>query len=176
MPASINWIDILFLVTVVLLVFNGFRNGAVFSLFNLLSIPVGFIVAYLYGPQFTKLLAANGLTITPLIAYIVLFFAAVIILHIIGTTLHGVIKRIPVIGFGDEVLGAVIGFVEAWLLWVILLSVVHNFLLTAQNLPAGITITQFSQWQDAYNYAITHSLFSQVNSFIIKEVPAAKGV
>src|ERR1700730_10553541 len=108
MPATFNWIDILFLVTVVLLVFNGFRNGAVFSLFNLLSIPVGFIVAYLYGPQFTALLAANGLTITPLIAYIVLFFAAVIILHIIGTTLHGVIKRIPVIGFGDEVLGAVI--------------------------------------------------------------------
>ena len=174
MPTSINWIDILFLVTVVLLVFNGFRNGAVFSLFNLLAIPAGFIVAYLYGPQFTKLLAANGLTITPIIAYIVLFFGAVIILHIIGTTLHGVIKGIPVIGFGDELLGAVIGFAEAWLLWVILLAVVHNFLLTAHNLPGGLTITQFNQWQDAYNYAVTHSLFAQVNGFIVKEVPAAR--
>lgn len=174
MPASINWIDILFLVTVVLLVFNGFRNGAVFSLFNLLGIPIGFIVAYLYGPQFTKLLAANGLSLTPLIAYIVLFFGVVIILHIIGTTLHRTIKRIPLVGFGDELLGGVIGFAEAWLLWVIVLAVVHNFLLTTQSLPSGITVTQFNQWQSAYNYAVTHSLFAYVNSFIIKEIPAIR--
>ncbi len=45
-------VDILFIVTIVLLVFNGLRNGAVFSLFNLLSLPAGFIVAKLYGPQF----------------------------------------------------------------------------------------------------------------------------
>jgi uncharacterized membrane protein required for colicin V production len=174
MPTTFNWIDILFLVTVVLLVINGFRNGAVFSLFNLLSIPIGVAVVVLWGPQFVKLLAANGLTVTPIIAYIILFFAAVIILHIIGSTLHGVIKRIPLIGFGDEVLGAVIGFVEAWLLWVILLAIVGNFLQTAHNLPGGITISQFSQWQDAYNYTITHSLFAQVNSFIVKTVPIVK--
>lgn len=174
MPTTFNWIDILFLVTVVLLVINGFRNGAVFSLFNLLSIPVGVIIVILWGPQFVKLLAANGLTVTPIIAYIILFFAAVIILHIIGSTLHGVIKRIPLVGFGDELLGGVIGFAEAWLLWVILLAIVHNFLLTTHNLPGGISISQFSQWQDAYNYTVTHSLFAQVNSFIIKSVPLVK--
>lgn len=174
MLTTFNWIDILFLVTIVLLVINGFRNGAVFSLFNLLSIPVGVIVVVLWGPQFVKLLAANGLTVTPIIAYIILFFAAVIILHIIGSTLHGVIKKIPLVGFGDELLGGVIGFAEAWLLWVILLAIVGHFLQTAQNLPGGITITQFSQWQDAYNYTVTHSLFAQVNSFIIKTVPLVK--
>lgn len=174
MLTTFNWIDILFLVTIVLLVINGFRNGAVFSLFNLLSIPVGVIVVVLWGPQFVKLLAANGLTVTPIIAYIILFFAAVIILHLIGSTLHGVIKKIPLVGFGDELLGGVIGFAEAWLLWVILLAIVGHFLQTAQNLPGGITSTQFSQWQDAYNYTVTHSLFAQVNSFIIKTVPLVK--
>ncbi len=174
MPTTFNWIDILFLVTVVLLVINGFRNGAVFSLFNLLSIPVGVIVVILWGPQFVKLLAANGLTVTPIIAYIVLFFAAVIILHLIGSTLHGVIRRIPLVGFGDELLGGVIGFAEAWLLWVILLAIVHNFLLTAHNLPGGTSVSQFSLWQDAYNYTVTHSLFARVNSFIIKSVPIVR--
>lgn len=174
MPTTFNWIDILFLVTVILLVINGFRNGAVFSLFNLLSIPVGVIIVVLWGPQFVQLLSANGLTVTPIIAYIILFFAAVIILHIIGSTLHGVIKRIPLIGFGDELLGGVIGFAEAWLLWVILLAIIGNFLHTAQNLPGGITLSQFNQWQSAYNYTITHSLFAQVNNFIIKTVPLVK--
>ena len=46
MIGPINWIDLLFLVTIVLLIFNGFRNGAVFSLINLLSIPIAIGVAY----------------------------------------------------------------------------------------------------------------------------------
>ena len=36
----LSWIDILFLITVVLLVFNGFRNGAVFSLITFLGFPL----------------------------------------------------------------------------------------------------------------------------------------
>lgn len=42
-------IDILFLVTVGLLAFNGFSNGAVASVVNLLSVPLGFVVAYFLG-------------------------------------------------------------------------------------------------------------------------------
>src|SRR5436305_13137511 len=107
---SFSLIDILFLVTVALLVFNGFSNGAISSLVNLLSIPVGFVVAYLFGPRFTLFLAANGLSATPLIAYIVLFFGAVLVLHIIATTVRGIVQRVPLIGFGDRLLGAMVGF------------------------------------------------------------------
>ena len=123
MSASLSLIDILFLVTVALLAFNGFSNGAITSLVNLLSIPLGFVVAYLFGPRFTLLLAANGLPATPLIAYIILFFGAVLVLHIVGTVVRGVVQRVPLVGFGDRLLGALIGFVEAWLLWVVLLLV-----------------------------------------------------
>src|SRR5438876_2318606 len=119
MPLSL--VDILFLVTVVLLAFNGFSNGAVTSLVNLISIPVGFVVAYLFGPRFTLLLAANGLSATPLVAYIVLFFGVVLVLHIVGTVVRGVLQRVPLIGFGDRLLGVLIGCIEAWLLWVVLL-------------------------------------------------------
>src|SRR5260221_7123235 len=68
---SLSLIDILFLITVALLAFNGFSNGAVTSLVNLISIPLGFAVAYLFGPRFTLLLAANGLPATPIISYAV---------------------------------------------------------------------------------------------------------
>lgn len=164
-PFSI--IDLLFLVTIVLLVFNGLRNGAIFSLFNLLSIPIAFLVAYAFGPQFTNLLAANKLPAIPVIAYIVLFFGTVLLLHIIGTIIRGVTSRLPLIGLGDAIIGGVVGFAEAWLLWLVFLIVLHNFLQDVHSIP-GVDL---KSWQDFYNTAVTHSLFASVNSFFVKTIP-----
>src|SRR6266702_608166 len=177
---TFNWVDILFIATVILLAFNGFRNGAVVSLINLLTIPIGFAVAYVFGPPFTRFLAQNGLSGTPLISYIVLFFTTVLVIHIIATMVRGFLHKIPVIGFGDQLLGAVIGFVESWLLWVVLLAVLGSFLATVQStitktnqlIPGlNISVNQFQQWHDFYNQAVTHSLFATVNGFIIKALP-----
>lgn len=164
-------VDILFLVTVALLAFNGFSNGAITSLVHLLSIPVGLAVAYFFGPRFIVILAANGLAATPLIAYIVLFGGTVLALHIIGTVVRGVIQKVPLVGFGDRLLGAVIGFVEAWLLWVVVLLLLHNVLQDIHNLPGFINTSQFNSWQQFYNQAVTNSLFAQVNSFIVAKLP-----
>ena len=174
---SFSIIDILFLVTVALLVFNGLRNGAVFSLVNLLSIPIGIGVALYFGPQFIALLAANHFSATPLIAYVVLFFGAVLIVHILATTIRGVVQKIPLVGAGDALLGGLIGFVEAWLLWLILLIILGTFLANVQNTVNGvqqsasiipglkISFSQLQSWHDFYNQAVTHSIFAQVNSF-----------
>lgn len=175
-----NWIDILFLVTVALLAFNGFRNGAVVSLVSLLSIPLGLAVAYFFGKQFTLALGANGLSIAPFVSYIILFFATVLVLHIIATVVRGVVHRIPVANFGDEILGALLGFVEAYLIWLVLLLVVGNFLQSTQDLiqqgksvipGLNITVDQYQNWHDTYNYAVTNSVFARVNSFVITKLP-----
>jgi uncharacterized membrane protein required for colicin V production len=167
-------IDILFFVTVILLGINGLNNGAVTSLINLLSIPLGFLAAYLIGPRFTLLLAANGWSVTPLLSYIIVFFGTVLVLHIIATFIRGVVEKTPVIGpfigFADKLLGAVIGFVEAWLLWVVLLLALQQFLLHTSYL-SGISPTQFRSWQQFYNDATTNSWFAHVNSFIVSKIP-----
>src|ERR1700692_3068533 len=111
---SINWMDILFIVTVLLLVMNGLRNGFLFSLISLVALPLGIGAALYFGPQLTSILAANGLPSTPLISYIVLFFGTVLILHLIGSSLRNGAKNLPLIGLGDSLLGGVVGFVEAW--------------------------------------------------------------
>jgi uncharacterized membrane protein required for colicin V production len=181
MIGPFNWIDILFLVTIVLLVFNGLRNGAVFSLINLLAIPIAFGVAYFFGKSFTLFLASNNLSISPLISYLVLFFGSILVLHIIGTMIRGVVKAIPIVGLGDSLLGGAIGFFEAWLLWLIVLLVLGNFLHSVQDtIQAGnqlipglhITVQQYQVWHDTYNQAVNNSLFARVNSFFIKELPA----
>lgn len=170
MPISFSLVDILFLVTVAILVFNGFKNGAVFSLFHLLSLPIGVVVAVTFGPQFVKMLTTQGYDIVPLAAYAIIFFAAVFILHFIGTALHGFIKHVPVLGFGDELVGGVIGFIEAWLLWVVLLLILHNFLLNAPHIQ-GVDTTQVTGWQTFYDDTINNSLFARVNSFIVPHLP-----
>ncbi len=179
---SLSLIDILFLVTVVLLVLNGLRNGFVFSLVNLLGLPLGLAVAYLFGPTFTAFLAANGLQATPLISYLVLFFGTVLIVHILGNVIRAVVRRIPLIGQGDALLGGLIGFVEAWLIWLLLLAVLGGFLTNVQTaltqgshivqgVNLAINLDQFRAWHDFYNDAVTHSLFAQVNGFFIKVLP-----
>lgn len=180
MIGPFNWIDLLFLITVVLLVFNGLRNGAIFSLVNLLSIPIALFVALYFGQPFTAFLATNGIGISPLLAYIILFFVAVIVIHILGTVLRGVIKAIPLVGLGDALIGGVIGFVEAWLLWLIVLLVVGNVLHGLQTSFVGgvhsfaginLTSTQLQQWIDTYNGAISSSIFAKVNSFFVQALP-----
>ncbi len=178
---TFNWVDILFVATVVLLVFNGFRNGLVVSLINLLTIPIGFVVAFVFGPPFTQFLARNGLSLgTPILSYILVFFGTVFVIHILASMIGGVVRKIPVIGFGDSLLGGVIGFVEAWLLWIVLLAVLGTFLANAQGtintasrfVPGlNIPMSQLQQWHDFYNMAVTQSLFARVNSFIIRALP-----
>ena len=169
MLGSFSWIDILFIATVILLVLNGFSNGAIASIVNLLSIPIAFAVAYYFGPQFTALLSANNLQATPLISYVVLFIGTVIILHIIGTMVRVVLK-IPLVSMANRLAGGFIGFIEAWLLWAVLLFVLGTFLQNIHNFPLSISTAQFGGWQSFYIAATQHSLFAQVNSFIVPHI------
>src|SRR5438874_12225920 len=108
MIGPLNWIDLLFLVTIVLLIFNGFRNGAVFSLINLLSIPIAIGVAYFFGKQFALFFAKNGLLFSPLISYLVLFFVIIMVFLIIGTSMLGEVQNISVFSCGYSLLGELI--------------------------------------------------------------------
>lgn len=188
-----DWIDILFVVTVVLLVLNGLKNGALFSLIHILSIPVAFIVTYLFGPHLIALLAMNGFSATPLVAYGVLFLGTVLILHIIGSVIRRFLKFVPLLGPADSLLGGALGFVEAWLLWLLLLFVLGTFLGAVQSgietgsfLFQGINLQDlhvgnipqflptFQQWHDFYNQAVTNSLFAKVNGFFVTILPDLK--
>src|SRR5260370_34764834 len=152
MIGPFNWIDLLFLITIALLVFNGIRNGAIFSIVNLLSIPIALGVAIFLGKPFTLFLASNGLSISPLLGYIVLFFAAVFIIHIIGTMLRGVIRAVPLIGLGDILIGGVVGFIGAGLLWGVILLVIWGFFTNVQH-----HINAHSNLIPPFNFTLHHT-------------------
>ncbi|EFH87148.1 CvpA family protein [Ktedonobacter racemifer] len=167
-------IDILFVLTVLLMVFNGIRNGAIFSLINIISIPIGWFVAYAYGPEFISIMASDGFAATPLIAFLALFLGVVLIFHIAATLIRGTTHRIPGVGLGDALLGGLVGFVESWLLWLLLLIVLGNFLASAQSgVPLGMHVdaAQLRAWHDFYNDAVNNSLFARVNAFFVHALP-----
>jgi len=174
MPGSLSVVDILFVVTVFLLVLSGFRNGFVFSLVNLISLPVAAVVSLVFGPSLTAWLATHGLEINPLISYIILFLLAVIVIHLVATSVRGTVKRIPIISTGDALLGGVVGFVEAWALWVVFLLVLGHFLSLVdqgQIQQLGFNVSTFHGWQQFYNDAVSNSLFARVNGWFINVVP-----
>lgn len=176
-------VDILFLVTVVLLVLHGLRYGAIHSLIGLLTLPIAFLVAYYLGPNLTLLLASNNLPATPLIAYAILFIGTILILHILGGVLRSVLKATLVLLPFDTLLGGIIGFIEAWLIWFILLLILGTFLSAVQNGQttfSGIDLTQFIKhfqdwhvpdWYKFYNDTVTNSIFARVNDSIATALP-----
>jgi uncharacterized membrane protein required for colicin V production len=177
---SVSWVDILFAITVVLLVIQGWRSGLILSVINLIALPIGWWVAVAYGPQFTSILAANGLPSTPIIAYGVLFIGTIIIIHLVASAINGVVRKIPIVGGLNTLAGGIVGFVEAWIIWLILLIILGNFLHGAQDaIQAGsqtipglnLKIDQLQTWHDFYNQAISNSLFANVNSFFVKQLP-----
>jgi uncharacterized membrane protein required for colicin V production len=180
---NMNIIDILFLVTVVLLVLHGLRYGALHSLISLLTLPIAFAVAYNLGPNFAISLASSGLKVTPLVSYAILFIGTILVLHVLGGFLRNIVKVLPLFGPFDALLGGVIGFVEAWLIWFILLMVFGTFLYNIQtgtNAFPNVDLSQFIQhykdwnipsWYQVYNDTVTHSLFAQVNDFFARTIP-----
>ncbi|GCE48565.1 colicin V production protein [Thermosporothrix hazakensis] len=169
-------LDILILISALLLIFNGIRNGAIFSLIHLLSIPVGIAVVFFFGPQLVAFLSSNGLAATPVIVYIALFLGAVLLLHILGTVIRGLIQSIPAAGVVDLLVGGALGLVESWLLWLFLLMLLGGFLLALQNKDPQLAALHlqtedYLPWRDFYNRMLQGSYFVRINSLFLHTLP-----
>ncbi|MBX5449138.1 CvpA family protein [Thermogemmatispora sp.] len=173
MPLLFNLIDLAFLTTVIVLALQGFHNGLLASLINLVALPLALGVALLCGPWLTALLASSGVKVAPLLAYTLVFLATVLGVHSVTTLVRAFLRRLPVLGLIDQLLGMGIGVVEAWLLWLILLMVLHSFLSTVHYWPQSDP-DQFSAWRLAYQKAIAQSFFVHVNQWLLGWTPVGQ--
>ncbi|WP_042223285.1 CvpA family protein [Oceanobacillus manasiensis] len=135
--------DLIILIILVFGLLMGLKRGFILQLFHLLGFIVALIVAALYydklGPKLTLWIPypelsnegawAEFLQALPLesgfynaIAFVVIFFAVRIILQIIASMLD-VVASLPVLNSVNKLLGAVLGFVEVYLLLFIVLYI-----------------------------------------------------
>src|SRR5215813_13081997 len=89
--------------------------------------------------------------------------------NMIATLVQRFIRKLPAaVNRGDSILGGMIGFAEAWLMWVFLLTSLGTFVAGIQTgiqpgihvIPGlNIQLVQLQAWHDFYNYNVTNSIF-----------------
>jgi uncharacterized membrane protein required for colicin V production len=176
---SDHWLDIIVAIVLVFSIWHGWRTGFMVGLFNLLSIPLGIVVAYFFAQG----IAAATHT-SPTLMYIIVFFATVIGVHIVGSLLRRTLRsKVPLAKGTDSLLGAIVSGAKAWVLLVLFLVVWGSLLnsSTIQQVACATTAVTntaadtLSNWQGDYNHAVGHSVFAQVNSFVVPQKAGAQG-
>ena len=176
---SDHWLDIIAAIVLVISIWHGWRSGLMVGLFNLLSIPLGIVVAYFFAP---RVAAATNISLTWM--YAILFFATVIGVHIVGSLLRKTLRsKIPLAKETDALLGAAVSGAKAWILLVLFLVIWGNALSSSTvrsvactaNIVNGNVASTLSSWQTDYNHTVGNSVFAQVNSFIVPQQVNAQG-
>ena len=128
-------VDIIIAIILALGLYMGYSRGLIVQLFYLATIVVGYIVSILFSSRlaylFTNLIPIpkdvtvgleqvyNGLNIPEayhkIISFVVIFILFRIVIQIIASIL-GVIRKLPLIKTTDRILGAILGFVEVYLI------------------------------------------------------------
>jgi len=169
-----GWLlDILVGITLVLSTIHGWRVGAVASLINLLGIPIGLGVSWYWGPALTGTFARLGFPVPVLFAYALLFFGVIAVLHVIAQFLRGTIHSFFVFAFADEAIGAVVGFVKAWILWLLFLVLWGSVLALPLHTP-GLRTLDATRWKQDYNHIVATSTFAQINHVVIHPISTAQ--
>jgi len=176
---SDHWLDIIVALVLFFSIWLGWRSGLLVGLFNLLSIPLGIIVAYFFAQG----IAASTHT-SPTLMYILVFFATVIGVHIVGSLLRKtLLRKVPLAKGTDSLLGAIVSGVKAWVLLVLFLVVwggLLNSSVIQQAACASTVVTNkaadtLTSWQGDYSHAVDNSLFAQVNSAFLPNSAGAHG-
>ena len=181
-----HWLDIIVALVLFFSIWHGWRNGLLVGLFNLLSIPLGIAAAYFFAPGLAK---SFNFSLTYM--YAIVFFAAVVAVHIVGNVLRKVLSSaVPFARETDKLLGAVVGGLKAWVLLILFLvvwgnalssSTLHTVACTAAsagqlvNKGGTTTASTLGNWQTDYNTAVGNSIFANVNSFVVPQHVEAKG-
>ncbi|HEY7350144.1 MAG TPA: CvpA family protein [Ktedonobacterales bacterium] len=174
-----HWLDLVAAVVLFISIWHGWRSGLLVGLFNLLSIPLGIAAAYFLAP---RVAAATNISLTYM--YAIVFFIAVIAVHIVGSALRkGMRKRVKIVGETDALLGAVVGGAKAWVLLVLFLFFWGGALnssavrVVACNLSAvnSTVASNLGAWQTEYNQTVGNSVFAHINGFIVPQQVNAQG-
>jgi uncharacterized membrane protein required for colicin V production len=166
-------LDMLILITLVIGTLHGWRVGAVVSLISLLSIPIGLGVAWYWGPALAVEFVHLGFPFPILPAYALLFFGTIVVLHLIAEILRALIHSFFIFAFADEAIGAVVGFVKVWLLWLLFL-VLWGSVLTLPLHIAGLHTVNTARLQQDYNSIVTTSIFAHINQAVVHPVRGAQ--
>ncbi len=137
-----TWIDIVLIIILLGLVIHGIIIGLIRSLFDIVGIVFGYMLAIQYS---------ETIGIPKFLAFLLIFIIVVIIISILGRIISKLIHVTP-LGFIDRILGGILGFLKGFVIcfvFLIILLLIKKENVTLYNseiapwiIRGGLTMSQ----------------------------------
>jgi uncharacterized membrane protein required for colicin V production len=160
---GVGWPDVVVVLILAVATFKGFARGFVAELGGVAALAAGLIAPWFYNGSadaaietYTKLSAGpahvGGMVLTGIFAYVVILMAASILRRL---------ARLPILGTGNALAGAAVGFAKGALLIWIVVFVALFFPLTPAiraSLKSSRFVPSFTMFDGAVDTAIENTL------------------
>ena len=166
MIAGVAWPDVVILIVLGIATFKGYSRGFVSELGGAVAVTAALLTPWFYNgsldPQIERITNLGpgsahvvGMFATGLLTYVVILIAA----RILGT-----IAKLPILGFGNALGGAVIGFAKgAILLWLVLF--ISLFFPLSPDIRAGLHQSRFAPYLVVYDTPLDDAILSTLPWF-----------
>jgi uncharacterized membrane protein required for colicin V production len=168
MIGGFAWADIAIFAVLLFTTWRGYARGFISELAGIVALVAALVVPWYYNGVLDD--AIHGVTgfatpIAHLIGMAISSIAAYAVVLIFANVL-GRVKKIPVLGFGNALAGAGVGFVKgAMLVWLILFIALF-FPLTVP-IRSSLHQSRLAAYFVAYDPTIDHAVESAIPSFVL---------
>jgi membrane protein required for colicin V production len=122
-----NWLDIVIIIALLVVVFGGLKNGLIKGVVILAGLIVGIVLAGQYYKPFAEILPFGQEGWVDIAAFVIILLAVMVVAMIAARLLRGVLKVI-MLGWLDQLGGAVFGLIMAAFSWGAILAIWVQFL------------------------------------------------
>ncbi len=135
-------VDIIVLIILLYGLFSGLMRGGVLQFFSLVGFIIAIIVARLFSSDLADIINSiistdNGawLILYNVISFMIIYIIVRLIIRKIASVLN-IVTKLPVIGFLNRIIGALLGFVQMYLVSFIIIIIL--FLIPMENVKGLI--------------------------------------
>jgi len=121
-----NWLDIAIIVVVVLLGIAGLRQGIIRTVFGIVGLIVGIVLAGRYYDGLAMLLSPAGASWARIAAYAIILVATIVVAGLIGWLLAK-LAHFAALGWLDRLIGFILGVVIGGLFCAAVLAVLLKY-------------------------------------------------
>ena len=166
MIAGVAWPDIIIVIVLALAILKGYSRGFVSELGGAVAVTAALVTPWFYNGTFDAQIE-NLTHLAPGSAHVIGMFAtglATYIVILIVARLLGTIAKLPLLGFGNALGGAAIGFAKgAVLLWLVLF--VALFFPLSSDIRDGLHQSRLAPYLVTYDAPIDDAILSTIPWF-----------
>jgi len=121
-----NWLDIVIIVVAVLLGIVGLRRGIIKTVFGIVGLIVGIVLAGRYYDELAALIFPADATWANIAAYIIILLATLLVAGVIGWLVAKLVHFV-LLGWLDRLVGCILGVFIGGLLCAAILAIVGKY-------------------------------------------------